>query len=190
MVIPETLAEARTTVPAARLRPAAFLDRDGVLNIDHGYVHKPEEFVWMEGARESVKLLNDLGFYVFVVTNQAGLARGYYNVEQLRGLQNWNSSELRAVGAYLDDWRYCPCHPDGVVEQYRGDHSWRKPSGGMIADLFAHWPIEAKGSFLVGDKPSDLAAAEANHVPGFLFAGGNLTAFMKDVLGRTMLSKS
>lgn len=182
--IPDTLAEARTTVAAQRLRPAAFLDRDGVLNVDRGYVHRPEDFAWIEGAKQAVKLLNDRGYYVFVVTNQAGIARGYFDVGQLQQMQQWISEELRAEGAYLDDWRYCPYHRDGVVQRFRGDHPWRKPSGGMIADLFAHWPIAAPGSFLVGDKPSDIAAAETNRVPGFLFPGGDLKQFVSEIIDR------
>ena len=182
--IPETLNEARTAVPQRRLRPAVFLDRDGVLNVDRGYVHKRADFEWVEGAQQSVKLLNDLGFYVFVVTNQAGIARGYFSVEQLHELQTWIAGELRMQGAYLDDWRYCPYHRDGVVQEYCGDHPWRKPSGGMIADLFERWPIQAQGSFLIGDKPSDIAAAEANGIPGFMFSGGNLRAFVGEILER------
>jgi D-glycero-D-manno-heptose 1,7-bisphosphate phosphatase len=182
--IPDTLAEARTTVAAQRLRPAVFLDRDGVLNVDHGYVHRPEDFTWIEGAKQAVKMLNDLGYYVFVVTNQAGIARGYFDVGQFQQMQKWISNELRAEGAYLDDWRYCPYHRDGVVEKFRGDHPWRKPSGGMIADLFAHWPIAAQGSFLIGDKPSDIAAADANRVPGFLFHGGDLKQFVSEIIDR------
>lgn len=180
--IPETFAAAQTSVPARRRRPAVFLDRDGVLNVDTGYVHSPEGFTWIEGAREAVKLFNDTGYYVFLVTNQAGVARGYYGEEAVHSLYAHMQTELRAVGAALDDWRYCPFHPEGKVERYRGSHGWRKPEPGMILDLIAHWPVDTSRSFLIGDNPTDMAAAAAAGIPGHLFSGGDLLAFSRAVL--------
>jgi len=165
-------------------RRAVFLDRDGVLNLDHGYVHAPHQVDWTPGAKAAVKLLNDTGHYVFVVTNQAGVARGLYDEEAVEALHLWMAEELAAAGASIDDWRYCPFHPEAEVPAYRAAHPWRKPSPGMLLDLFAHWPIEREGSFLVGDKASDIAAAEAAGVKGFLFAGGDLKAFVEERLRR------
>ena len=128
--VPDSLAAAASLVPERRRRPAAFLDRDGVLNIDRGYVHAPEQVEWVEGARQAVKRLNDAGYYVFVVTNQAGVAKGLYREEAIHRLHRWMASELAESGASIDDWRYCPYHPEGSVEAYRGAHDWRKPSPG------------------------------------------------------------
>lgn len=180
--IPETFADAQTSVPARRQRPAVFLDRDGVLNVDTGYVHTASGFTWIDGAKEAVKLFNDRGYYVFVVTNQAGVARGYYEEGAIHVLHAYIQGELRAVGAGLDDWRYCPFHPEATVERYRGAHAWRKPEPGMILDLMAHWPVDRARSFLIGDKMSDIEAAEAAGIAGHLFPGGDLRAFAETLV--------
>jgi D,D-heptose 1,7-bisphosphate phosphatase len=177
--IPGNLAAAADLVPRRRQRPAVFLDRDGVLNVDRGYVHAPQQVEWVQGAKEAVKLLNDAGYYVFVVTNQAGVARGYYEEEAVGALHRWMSDELAIIGASIDDWRYCPFHPEGSVAAYRAAHDWRKPNPGMILDLIAHWPIEREESVLIGDKASDIQAAAAAGVAGHLFEGGNLMDFVR-----------
>jgi D,D-heptose 1,7-bisphosphate phosphatase len=177
--IPESLVAAAELVPKRRRRPAVFLDRDGVLNVDRGYVHAPDQVEWVPGAKEAVKLMNDAGYYLFVVTNQAGVAKGLYREEAIRTLHRWMAQELAAAGASIDDWRYCPYHPEGSVAEYRAAHDWRKPNPGMLLDLFAHWPIEREGSFLIGDKISDIEAAEAAGIPGYLFEGGDLRSFLQ-----------
>ena len=177
--VPESLAAAAKLVPEQRRRPAVFLDRDGVLNADHGYVYAPDRIEWVPGAKEAVKLINDAGYYLFVVTNQAGVAKGLYSEEAIRALHHWMARELAVAGAWIDDWRYCPYHPEGSVVEYRAEHDWRKPNPGMLLDLFAHWPIEREGSFLIGDKISDIKAAEGAGIPGYLFEGDDLTAFLR-----------
>ncbi len=177
--VPENLATAADLVPPHRRRRAVFLDRDGVLNIDRGYVHVPEQVEWVQGAKEAVKLFNDAGYYVFVVTNQAGVARGYFREEAVGALHRWMADELAAIGGSVDDWRYCPFHPEGSVAAYRAAHDWRKPNPGMILDLIAHWPIEREESVLIGDKMSDLQAAEAAGVAGHLFKDGDLLEFVR-----------
>jgi D-glycero-D-manno-heptose 1,7-bisphosphate phosphatase len=177
--VPASLAAADQLASMHRHRPAVFLDRDGVLNIDHGYVHAPEQVEWVRGAKEAVKLLNDAGYYVFVVTNQAGIAKGLYGEDAVRTLHCWMAKELAAAGASIDDWRYCPSHPGGSVEPFRAEHDWRKPNPGMLLDLFEHWPIEREESFLIGDKTTDIEAAEAAGLRGYLFEGGDLAAFIE-----------
>lgn len=163
-------------------KPAAILDRDGVLNYDDNYVGHPEKIRWMPNAAKAVKRLNDAGYHVFVFTNQSGVARGYFTEAELNALLDWMRDELAKDGAVIDDVRYCPHHPSGTVEGYLDDHPWRKPKPGMILDLMQHWPVIAKGSFVIGDRDSDIAAATAAHLPGFLFSGGDLDAFVADVL--------
>jgi D,D-heptose 1,7-bisphosphate phosphatase len=180
--VPESYAAAQTSVPAQRKRPAVFFDRDGVLNVDRGYVHAPDDFVWVDGAKAAIKRLNDLGHYVFVVTNQAGIAHGYYGEGELRALHRWIERELREEGAAIDDWRFCPYHPDAKIAEFRRAHEWRKPGPGMILDLLKSWPVDTSRSFLIGDKDSDMQAAAAAGLSGHLFLSGNLLEFVETIL--------
>ena len=88
--------------------------------------------------------------------------------------------DLAAAGAHVDDFRYCPFHVDGTVERYRGEHPWRKLAPGMLLDLCEHWPVDVAGSFMIGDKDLDMAAAAAAGVAGFRYAEGNLADFVRD----------
>jgi D-glycero-D-manno-heptose 1,7-bisphosphate phosphatase len=176
--VPASYAEAQTAIPHQRTRPALFLDRDGVLNHDDHYVGSPDRLRWMDGAADAVRLANQLGIYVFVVTNQAGVAKGHYGEADVQALHQWMAAELRRVGAAIDDWRYCPFHPDATNPAYAGVHPWRKPAPGMLNDLMANWPVDRAHSLMVGDQPTDLAAAAAAGVAAVPFAGGNLHHFL------------
>jgi D,D-heptose 1,7-bisphosphate phosphatase len=174
--VPDSLAEARSTITDQMRRPALFLDRDGVLNEDDNYVGSINRLRWIDGAAEAVRAANDAGTYVFVVTNQAGVAKGHYGEADVLALHRWMASELRRHGAHVDDWRYCPYHVEAVVPNYRQDHPWRKPEPGMLVDLIAHWPVDVARSLMVGDQPSDMAAAAAAGIASHRFTGGNLAA--------------
>jgi len=178
---PQDFERAQRVVPRITRRPAAFLDRDGVLNVDTGYVHHPDQVRWVTGAREAVRWLNDAGYLVFVVTNQAGVARGLYNEEHVVDLHRWMNAELRRYGAHIDCFEYCPYHPEGVVDRYRLVSELRKPGPGMIRKLQSEWRVDASQSFLIGDRETDLEAAAAAGIPGHLFSGADLLEF---VIGR------
>lgn len=180
--IPETFALAQIAIPGQQQRPAIFFDRDGVLNHDTNYVGSADRFEWVDGAIETVRLANELGYYVFVVTNQAGVARGYFTEHEVRALHRWMEAQLRQAGAWIDDFRYCPYHPDGTVEGYRHAHPWRKPAPGMLRDLIESWPVQLERSVMIGDQPTDLAAAAAAGIRGELFTGGNLRTFAEPIL--------
>lgn len=157
--IPATYAQAADLIAVNRNKPALFLDRDGVLNVDRGYVFRPADLEWVPGAIEAVRQANDRGWYVFVVTNQAGVARGYYAENDIATFHSHMQDVLRSHGAHIDDFRYCPHHPDGSVAAYAKICDWRKPGPGMILDLMKIWPIDAANSLLIGDKATDIEAA-------------------------------
>jgi D-glycero-D-manno-heptose 1,7-bisphosphate phosphatase len=167
------------------LKPAAFLDRDGVVNYDDGFMGTQHQIRWMPNAAKAIRRLNEAGYLVFFFTNQSGVAHGHFTEDELRTLLDWMRAELAAEGAVIDDIRYCPHHPRGSVTGYLEDHHWRKPSPGMIHDLMKHWPVRHDGSFVIGDRATDIEAAQAAGLPGFLFAGGDLDAFVADVMAQT-----
>ena len=181
--LPADFERAQELLPAFIRRPVAFLDRDGVLNRDDGYVHRAEQIVWVEGAIEAVRWLNERGFYVFVITNQGGVAHGYYEEQHVHDLHGWMQQEMQRHGAHIDAFEHCPFHPEGVVERYRQDSAFRKPEPGMILKLQREWPTDPARSFLVGDRDSDIQAASAAGIAGYKFERGNLLRFLKERTG-------
>jgi D-glycero-D-manno-heptose 1,7-bisphosphate phosphatase len=150
-------------------RPAAFLDRDGVLNVDHGYTHKLDELELLPGAAAAVRLLNEAGYYVFVVTNQSGVARGLYPEAAVKQFNAHLQDRLMAVGAHIDAFYYCPHHPEGTIKELAVRCRCRKPEPGLLEQAARDWPIDLSRSFLIGDKDIDLAAAAAFHIRGIKF---------------------
>jgi D-glycero-D-manno-heptose 1,7-bisphosphate phosphatase len=172
-----------TAGPGVRLRRRAlFLDRDGVLNIDHGYIGSRDRFDWVDGALEAIRWATEAGWHVFVVTNQSGVARGLYSEQAVCSLLRWMAGQARAAGGTIDDVRFCPFHPQAVLDAYRRDHPWRKPLPGMLLDLIEVWELDPRRAVLIGDQETDMRAAAAAGVAGHLFRGGNLLEFLRPIL--------
>lgn len=165
-----------------RTRRALFLDRDGVVNRDQGYIATRERFEWMEGALDLFRRVADAGWHVFIVTNQSGVARGYFDEGTVVALHGWMTDTIRAQGGTVDDIRHCPFHPEAVVERYRRDSDWRKPGPGMLNDLVRAWQIDPARAVLVGDQARDIEAGAAAGVAGHLFPSGNVAAFVMPLL--------
>jgi D-glycero-D-manno-heptose 1,7-bisphosphate phosphatase len=132
------------------------LDRDGTLNVEVDYLHQIENFEWVPGAKDAIRRVNALGVPVLVVTNQSGVARGYYEEADVDRLHAWMNEQLDAIGAHVDSFYYCPYHPNGTVEEYRALSHCRKPNPGMFEEAIREWRVDPARSFVVGDKNSDL----------------------------------
>lgn len=158
-------------------RGAAFFDRDGVLNRDKGYVHRSEDVEWTPGAAEAIRLANQAGLAVVVVTNQSGVGRGYYGEADVAALHRWMSDELAREGAVVDRFYYCPFHAEAKVEAFRAaDHPDRKPNPGMLLRAIAELSLDPARSFMIGDQLSDVIAGARAGVASYLFEGGDLAA--------------
>ena len=154
-------------------QPAVFLDRDGTLNKEVNYLHKVENFEWVPGAPEAVKRLNELGVPVLVVTNQSGVARGYFEEEDVEQLHAFMEEELGKIGATIDAFYYCPYHPNREVEEYRALSHCRKPNPGMFEEAIREWSVDPARSFVVGDKHSDLLPGNELGMTTFLVRTGH-----------------
>jgi D-glycero-D-manno-heptose 1,7-bisphosphate phosphatase len=168
-----------------RGRRALLLDRDGVINIDHGHVGSHDRFEWMLGALDAIRHATASGWHVFVVTNQSGVARGKYDEAAVPALLEWMADEARRHGGTIDDARYCPFHPNATIPAYRALSDWRKPGPGMPRDLIRAWELDPARCVMIGDQPTDVQAAEAAGIEGRLFPGGNLLSFLRPILDKT-----
>lgn len=144
--------------------PALFLDRDGVININKGYVHKEEDCEFIEGIFNLVKRANQLGYKVIVVTNQAGIARGYYTEDTFLNFSEWMKNEFRNHQALIDEIYFCPHHPEHGVGKYLKNCECRKPAPGMLIQAKQAHNIDMSRSIMVGDSLSDIEAADAANV--------------------------
>ena len=153
---------------------ALFLDRDGVINIDYGYVHDPTRFVFIDGIFSLVRLANEAGYRIIIVTNQAGIGRGYYSEEQFNSLMDWMQCEFLNRGGKIDAVYYCPYHPEYGIGRYLRESSFRKPNPGMILAARDDFNLDLQQSILVGDKYTDIAAGMAAGVGVNILFDANL----------------
>ena len=168
---------------ASSLVPAVFLDRDGVLNEDTKFPHLEEHLILISGAAQAVRRLNDLGYLCVIVTNQSGVARGLFTLDQMNAFNDLLVRRLGEQGARIDAVYSAPWHRDAVDPAWRHpDHPDRKPNPGMLLKAIADHHIDPARSLMIGDRQSDLDAATGAGVRGFLFGGGDLDSFVRDVL--------
>jgi len=153
-------------------KSAVFLDRDGTINQEVEYLSRYEDLEWIPGAIDAIKKLNDAGILVIVVTNQAGIAHGYFDEEDVLLLHREMNARLRQDSAWIDAFYFCPYHAKGRVEAYRQENDCRKPNPGMIFEAIGEWNIDATTSFLVGDKNSDIEAGKSAGLATWLVLTG------------------
>ncbi|MGK7873297.1 MAG: D-glycero-alpha-D-manno-heptose-1,7-bisphosphate 7-phosphatase [Xenococcaceae cyanobacterium] len=140
---------------------ALFIDRDGVINLDYGYVSRPEQIEFVNGIFELCRHAHALGYLIFVVTNQSGIGRGYYTEAAFHRLMDWMGAVFRDQGCPIAQVYFCPYHPTAGVGQYRRESSWRKPKPGMILAAAEDFDLDMSCSVLVGDRPRDIEAGQA-----------------------------
>ena len=144
------------------MRKAFFLDRDGVVNVEVDFLHRPEDVILVEGAGEAIDKIHAAGFLAVVVSNQSGVARGMYGMQDVKAVENRICELLRQDGHGVPDaFYYCPHHIKGTVQEFAVDCDCRKPKPGMFRQAVREWDIDASKSFMIGDRMSDLQAGQA-----------------------------
>ena len=166
------------------MNKAVFFDRDGTLNVEVGYLYEFEKFKWIDGAIDAVKYCNDNDYLAIVVTNQSGIARGYYTENDVIELHQKINEELNKAGAHIDDFFYCPHHPEGIVDNYSVDCECRKPKPGLIEEACRKYDIDKSKSLMIGDMPRDVECGENAGVSSVLFSGGSLLSVLKSALAQ------
>ena len=164
------------------MKRVLFIDRDGTLNEDRGYTYKAEDLIWKPGAKEFIKNLNKRNYYVFVATNQSGIARGKYSEDDMHKFHNKMQEELMKSGAYVDKFYYCPYHRDGIKLKYKKESNDRKPNTGMLEKITKEWSLNKKNLFFIGDSASDLECANNFKIKGYKYNGKDnlMTIFKKN----------
>ena len=165
-------------------RGAVFLDRDQTLTIDHGYTHLVDDFGWMPGAPDALRLFHAHGIACFIVTNQGGIGKGLYSADQMQAFNAHLCAEAARAGGHITDIAFCPHHPDAITDALRTPSPCRKPEPGMILDLAERWNIDLAASVMIGDRDSDVVAGRAAGCHAYLFDGSDLAALADDVMAR------
>ena len=171
----------------AKLRRAVFFDRDGTLNVDKNYLYKIEDFEWLGDAPQAIRWTNEHDYLAVVITNQSGIARGYFCEEDVRRLHAWMNDDLNRFGAHIDAFYYCPHLPDGSIPAYTKVCDCRKPKPGLIEHAIRDFSIDRAASLGIGDKPRDIECAEAAGIRGVLFEGGSLLKLLQKELEHRQL---
>ena len=165
-----------------KLKKIAFLDRDGIINSSkprNGYIGHLKDFRWVPGAKKAIRFLKKKNFIVIVVSNQSGVARGYFKISNVYRIHKHIQIGLKKFSTSIDQFYFCPYHKDGIIKKYKKDSVLRKPKIGMFRLAQKRWPINKKKSFMIGDQKTDIMFAKRAKIKGYLFKGGNLFNFVK-----------
>lgn len=177
----ESLNQARQSFTDTIKRPALFLDRDNTINIDNGYTYLPEDLKWVNGALETIKLYNEKGWYVFIITNQAGIAKNHFSEDESKIFNEYLIEKASELNAQIDAYYYCPHHIEGVISEYSIDCNCRKPKTGMLEKCVSDWPIDLENSIMIGDKETDVMAGKKMGIgTNIHFKGENLLHYLPE----------
>lgn len=163
----------------------AFLDRDGVLNknnLNNGYIGKIKDFKWINGAKKTIKFLNKENYKIVIVSNQSGVARNYFSINDVKKLHSHMKNELEKSNAKIDAIFFCPYHVDGVIKKYAKKSILRKPDIGMFKLAQKRFTINKKLSIMIGDQKTDMLFAKKSGIKGYLFNEKNLYLFLRKKL--------
>ena len=154
-------------------RKAVFLDRDGTINIEKNYLYKIEDFEYIPGVIDALRQLCSMGYALIIISNQSGIARGYYTENDYEHLDSWVKEDLRQKGIDITASYYCPHHPEAIIPKYRIKCECRKPGTKLFWDAQKEYDIDMNVSFAVGDRMRDLAICKESGVKGILFSDNN-----------------
>ena len=163
-------------------KKAIFFDRDGVLNeINKGeYIVNKNQYKWNKGAKEIIKFFNDNNYYVFIISNQAGIGKGFIKIKDYLGIEKKIKEDLLKIGAHIDKIYFCPYHESAIIKKYRRKSFFRKPNPGMILKSLKEFPVIKKGSYFIGDNQTDKMAAKKAGIKFLMFKKKNLFNFIKE----------
>lgn len=167
------------------MNKAVFLDRDGTINVDKHYLHKIEDFEFLPGATEALKMLQIAGYKLIIITNQSGIARGFYSEKDFITLNEWMLEELRKQDVIIDDVYYCPHLPGAKIEKYRIDCNCRKPAIGLFEKAIEEHKINIKESYAIGDKIRDCCICGKTGCKGFLIGTNEKAEIIENVKNGT-----
>lgn len=163
------------------IKPAVFLDRDGVINYDLGYIYKINKFKLRPGVIKGLQLLTKKDYRIFIVTNQSGIAKGYFRVKDLMLLHKQILKKFEKLNINISKISFSPYHPNGIIKKFKKKSATRKPGNKMIKDILKKWPTDLKKSFMIGDRNSDKECAIKSNIY-FQFPKKNFYFQIKDIL--------
>ena len=167
-----------------KINKAAFLDRDGVINKDYGYVYNINNFVWLKNAKRAIKFLNNKKYKVIVISNQSGVARKKFSANDVKKLHIWMNLELKKIDAKIDKFYFCPFYSKYGSKLYKKNSFFRKPNPGMVLRAIKKYKIDKNKSFMIGDKKTDLICAKRADIE-FYYKRNNLLKDIKTILKKT-----